>query len=160
MRPKWDPVGLDADATLRDVSLVYEWTELESMARELVEETGWTEAWDAYELLRKLDYRVGEALLPPGIQAIRLPGSRVIVVARGLRAAARLYAILHEIAHDLVPRDASHADVYAVSLALAHTPQQVDAVRIRCAAEPTPQDIYDGTTPPWCAVLRCRIGNP
>lgn len=159
MRPKWDPVGLDADASLRYEPMRLEWDELEAMARRLVEETGWTQAWDAYELLHGSGYKIGEATLPAGLQAMRLPGSRVIVVTRGLRAPARLYALLHELSHDLIPADGTHADVYSLSLCLTHPPQQLDSVRVETGQTPTPQDIYTGEAPQWCAVLRCRAPN-
>jgi hypothetical protein len=151
----FDPVGLHAEQTIRDEPFTLEWDELETMARRLVDETGWSEAWDAYELLRASGYRVGEAHLPAGLQAIRLPHTRTILVARGLRAPSRLYAVLHELSHGLLP-DGSHSDVYELSLCLVHPPQQLELVRAATGTPPTPQDLFDGKAPPWCAVLRCR----
>lgn len=111
---------------------------------------------DAYELLRKSRYVIGEANLPAGLQAMRLPGARVIVVSRGLRAPVRLYAVLHELSHDLIPADGNHSDVYSLSLCLVHPPQQLEAVRQMTGQTPTSQDIFRGNAPQWCAVLRCR----
>lgn len=159
MRTKWDPVGLDAENTIRHEPMSYDWDELEAMARRLVERTGWTQAWDAYELLRGCGYSIAEATLPEGLQALRMPFSKVILVSRGLRAPARLYALLHELCHDLVANDATHADVYALSLCAVHPPQQVDDVRCRTGQTPTAQDLYDGSAPQWCAVLRARYAK-
>jgi hypothetical protein len=159
MRPKWDPVGLDADSALRHERTVYDWDELEEMARTLVEQTGWTQAWDAYELLRSHGYSIAEVVLPEGLQALRLPNCRVILISRGLRAPARLYALLHELSHDLVPPDGTHADVYYLSICIVHPPQQLDEVRCRAGRTPTAQDLYDGSAPQWCAVLRARYAK-
>lgn len=156
MSRQFDPVGMEAEHCLRHEPARFEWTELEAMARRIVEETGWCEAWDAYELLRKSRYVIGEANLPAGLQAMRLPGARVIVVSRGLRAPVRLYAVLHELSHDLIPADGNHSDVYSLSLCLVHPPQQLEAVRQITGQTPTPQDIFRGNAPQWCAVLRCR----
>lgn len=132
------------------------WDELEGQARELVEECGTDESpWNVYDGLKLFGIRIVEASLPPGERAFYVPDSKLIVIRRGLKPCARLMALLHEFSHAISTRRATHADVHALSLCLAITPQRIDAV-LEHATEVTAQDLYDRSIPQWTAVLRAR----
>jgi hypothetical protein len=131
------------------------WAEISAGARTLAEKAGWTEEeWDPYAILKDLGISLGEDNLPSGERALYLPRSRVIVVRRGLKTAARLMATVHELGHAILP-GAAHSDVHAFSLCAVYPPQQIDRVRF-VEGQVTAQALYDGSTPQWAAVLRAR----
>jgi len=150
----FDAIALEAEETLRSESLTVSEDDREALARRLVERVGWPYE-HAEELLAAAGLQWREADLPAPFDALYVPSRKLILVARGLKAARRRYALLHELAHALSPSDATHADVFLLSLSLAHPPQQIESVR-SSGVDPTAQDLYDGSTPSWCAVLRLR----
>lgn len=151
-----DPLGTECEECLDLGPFCVGWDELESMARELVSACEEMEdGWNILCALGIFGIRVVEAALPPGERAFYVPDSKMIVVQKGMKASAKLMALLHEFSHAVSERRATHADVHALSLCLAITPQRVDEVR-RGAPEPTAQDLHDRKLPVWAAVLRAR----
>lgn len=152
-----DPLGIECEACLALGPYVVGWEELERHARALVERCEGQEegALDVLFALSLFEINVVEATLPPGERAFYVPDSRLIVVQKGLKASAKLMALLHEFSHAVSSGRASHADVHALSLFLAITPQRVDELRRFCAVL-TAQDLHDKRLPVWVAVLRAR----
>lgn len=153
----FDPLGVECAACLTHGPYEIGWDELEHQARALVDrcESSTSGDLDVLFALSLFEINVVEAALPPGERAFYVPDSRLIVVQKGLKAAAKLMALLHEFSHAVSPCRASHADVHALSLCLAITPQRIDGLLRFCAAI-TAQDLHDKRLPVWVAVLRAR----
>lgn len=131
----------------------YGWEEMSQLARSLVDRA---EAPLPELLAALVGLRVEEAVLGPDVPAVLIVAARLILVSCHLRALERTLALYHEIAHAEAPQDASHSDVWALTLCLLHPPQQVMLATALSGAYPTAQDLYERSTPAWAAVLRAR----
>lgn len=94
--------------------------------------------------------------MPRSVPALYVPPARLILVSDQLRGVEKNAVLFHEDGHAIGPSDASHSDVHALSLLLMHPPQQVVALMIQGVIEPTAQDLWDGLTPRWAAMLRAK----
>jgi hypothetical protein len=131
----------------------YGWSEMTALAAQLISVAGGS----AVDLLgRALGLAVAEAVLAPGVPALYVPVARTVLVGSHLRGVDRVIALDHEFSHSFAPRDASHSDVWALTLCLVHPPQQVSQLRVLLGAWPTAQDLWSEQSPKWAAVLRAR----
>lgn len=154
----FDPLGTECEQCLAQGPYVVGWDELEAQARVLVdycESASESGEWDVLAALAIFGITVVEVVLPPGERAFYVPDSRLIVVQKGLKASARQIALLHEFSHAISSGQATHADVHALSLFLAITPQRVEEL-LRICETLTAQDLHDKRFPVWVAVLRAR----
>lgn len=95
--------------------------------------------------------------LPPGVEALLVPTGLVLARPRRDTARARL-AVLHEVAHHLLGCAAlvhTHADVWALTLALAAPRSVVRALLAGAGGDVTPLHLAAATgMPAWAAEAR------
>lgn len=155
MARTFDALGEECEACLALGPYAVGWEELEQQARQLVERCKEEGEWDVFLALSLFGINVVEVVLPPGERAFYVPDSKLIVVQKGLKASAKLMALLHEFAHAVSPDPATHSDIHALSLFFAIPPQRVDEILQLCGSI-TAQDLHDKRFPVWVAVLRAR----
>jgi len=131
----------------------YGWTELGVLARPLIDRSA---AWLPEAVAAAQGVAVDEAQLPRQTRALYVPPARVILVSPALRGYERFVALFHECAHAAGPHDATHADIWALTLVLIHPPQQVVQSLLCSGAPVTAGHLWDGRGPKWAAVMRAR----
>lgn len=146
-------LGRECESCLASEPMRYGWGEASVLARPLIERSA---AWLPEAVAAAQGVAVEEARLPRGATALYVPPARVILVSPLLRGYERFVALFHENAHAAHAHDATHADVWALTLALIHPPQQVVRALLCGGAPVAAMDLWDGRGPKWAAILRAR----
>lgn len=146
-------LGRECEACLANEPMRYGWREADVIARPLIDRCA---TWHPEVVAAAQGVAVEEARLPRQATALYVPPARAILVSESLRGHERFVALFHENAHAAHAHDATHSDVWALTLALIHPPQQVVGALLYSGTPVTAMHLWDGRGPKWAAVVRAR----